>query len=134
MILPKPQLNKIASKTALFKHIICNHRIEYATTATVVNDRFTTKCTLDIQLEKQDSVINSPKHRNIFDAIRQMDDTAAIITQDNIRVTNTNKISTDKESNTLLPNQRLCKVTKRMYTSFILEFEYNLSQLKYVQN
>ena len=34
------------------KHIIYNHRIELSTIATIDNNRFTTKCTLDILLEK----------------------------------------------------------------------------------
>ena len=39
-------------------------RIKHATTATVTNNRFTTKCTLDIRPEKPNSVINSSKiHR-----------------------------------------------------------------------
>ena len=35
------------------KNTICNRRIEHATTATVENNRFTTKCTLDIRSEKK---------------------------------------------------------------------------------
>ena len=43
------------------QNTICIHHIEYTTTATIVNIRFTTKYTLDIRPEKQNNVINSSK-------------------------------------------------------------------------
>ena len=114
------------------KNTICNRRIEHATTATIQSNRYTTKCTLDIRPEKQNHVINSLEvHQKIFEAIQQMDETAAIITHDNIRITNINTFTNDKEHNTSFPDQRLCKVTKRMYISFTLESTLTLSQLKY---
>ena len=60
-----------------------------------------------------------------------MNETAAIITHNNIQITNSNTFSNDKEPNTSFPDQRLCKVTKRMYISFTLESTFTLSQLKY---
>ena len=103
-----------------------NHRIEHATTTTVVNNRFTTKCTLDILPEKQNLVINSSKvHRNIFEATKQMNNTAPTITQDNIRITNSITFPADKE------RKISCKITKRIHISFTLESEFNLSQIKY---
>ena len=87
---------------------ICNRRIEHAITATVLNNIFTTKCTLDIRPEKPNSVINSSKvHKNIFEDIKQMDETIPIITQNNIRITNSNIFPIDKEHNTTFPDQRL---------------------------
>lgn len=38
---------------------------------------------------------------------------------------------TDKEHNTIFPDQRLCNITKQVYISFTLESEFNLSQIKY---
>ena len=43
------------------QNTVYNRRIEYATTATVINNRFTTKFTLDIRPEKPNSTINSSK-------------------------------------------------------------------------
>ena len=43
------------------KNMVYNRRIAHATTATVINNRFTTKCTLDIRPEKPNSIINSSK-------------------------------------------------------------------------
>ena len=49
------------------KNTIYNRRIEHATTATIDNNRFTTKCTLDIRPEKKNEPINSPKiHQFLF--------------------------------------------------------------------
>ena len=93
------------------QNTICNRLIDYATTATIVNNIFTTKYTLDIRPEKYNHVINSSKvHQNIFEEIKQMDKTAAIITHDNTHITNNNNFSTDNEHNTSFPDQRLCKV------------------------
>ena len=119
-------------KDGTVQNNIFNRRIEHTITAAVVNNRFPTKYTLDIRPEKQDSVINFPKvHRSIVDIFKLMDVTAEIITQDNLRITNNNTIPNDKGYTNLFPDQRLCKVTKRMYISFTLESDYTLSQLKH---
>ena len=60
-----------------------------------------------------------------------MEDSAAIIIHDNTRITNSNKFPTDKEHNNAFLNQRICHVTKLVYLSFILESEFNISQIKY---
>ena len=81
------------------KNIICNCRIEYATTATIENNRYTTKCTLDIRPEKQNHVIISSKvHQNMFEAIKQMDETAVIIKHDSIRIINSNTPPTTRNT------------------------------------
>ena len=109
-----------------------NRRIEHATIATVTNNRFTTKFTLDIRPEKPNSIINSAKiHQQIFEAIKKMDESVTIITHDNNRITNSNTFPTDEEHNNVFPDQRTCHVTKRVYISFTLESEFNLSQIKY---
>ena len=104
------------------QNMICNRRIEHAITATEVNNRFISKCTLDICPEKHNSIINSSEvHRNIFEAIKQMDDPTAIITQNNIRITNINTFSSEKEHKISFSDQRLCKITKRINILFTLE-------------
>ena len=60
-----------------------------------------------------------------------MDETTAIITHNNIRITNSNTFPNDKKYTTSFLDQRLCKVTKRMYISLTLESTLTLSQLKY---
>ena len=73
---------------------VYNRRTEYVTTATVLNNRFTTKYTLDIRPEKPNSVTNSSKVlRNIFEVIKNMKNSATIITHDNICITNSNTLS-----------------------------------------
>ena len=119
-------------KKTMAKKTICNRRIEHATIKMIENNIYTTKCTLDIRPEKQNHVINSSEvYQHIFESIKKMDETAAIITHDNIRITNSNTFTNDKEHNTSFPNQKLCKGTKRMYISFTLESTLTLSQLKY---
>ena len=114
------------------KNMVYNRRIAHATTATVINNRFTTKCTLDIRPEKPNSIINSSKiHQKIFEAIKNIDESVAIITHENKRITNSNTFPTDNEHNITFPNQRICKITKRVYISFTLESELTLSQIKY---
>ena len=76
------------------QNTVYNRRTEYVTTATVLNNRFTTKYTLDIRPEKPNSVTNSSKVlRNIFEVIKNMKNSATIITHDNIRITNSNTLS-----------------------------------------
>ena len=60
-----------------------------------------------------------------------MDETTPIITQENIRITNNNTFPTDKEHDIAFPDHPIWKTTKRMYISFTLESEFNLSQIKY---
>ena len=87
--------NDLDGKDGNDQDTICNRLIHYATTATIVNNIFTTKYTLDIRPEKYNHVINSSKvHQNIFEAIKQMDKTAAIITHDNTHITNNNTFPT----------------------------------------
>ena len=110
------------------KNIVYNRSIEDATIVTVTNNRFITKCTLDIRPEKPNSVINSAKiHQTIFGTIKNMDDSATIITHDNTRITDSNIFPTDKEYNIAFSDQRLCNTTKRVYISFTLESKFNLS-------
>ena len=76
------------------QNTVYNRRIEYATTTTVLNNRFTTKSTLDIRLEKPNSVTNSSKVlRNIFEEIKNMTNSTTIITHDDIRIINSNTSS-----------------------------------------
>ena len=121
----------MAKKNVIGQYMICNCRIEHATTETIVNNIFTTKYTLDIRPEKQNHVINSSNvHEHIFEAIKQMDKTAAIITHDNTCITNSNTFLTDNEHNTSFTDHRLCKVTTKNYISFTLASAFNLSQIK----
>ena len=91
------------------KNTIYNWRIEYATTVTIDNNRFTTKCILRNRPEKKNETNNPPKiHQRVFEAIKQIDETAAIITQNNTRITNSNTFPTDKEHQILSPDQRQC--------------------------
>ena len=60
-----------------------------------------------------------------------MDNSETIITFDNTRITNNNTLSTNKEHNITFHDQRLCNITVRVYISFTLESEFNLSQIKY---
>ena len=84
-----------------------NRRIEHATIATVTNNRFTTRYTLDIRPEKPNSIINSAKiHQQIFEAIKKMDESTTTITHDNNRTTNSNTSPTDEEHNNAFPDQR----------------------------
>ena len=98
------------------KNMVYNRRIAHATTATVINNRFTTKCTLDIRPEKPNSIINSSKiHQKIFEAIKHIDESVAIITHENKRITNSNTFPTDNKDKIIFPDQRICKITKRVY-------------------
>ena len=44
--------NKHEGQNGIGKNTTCNHHIKHATTATIDNNHFTTKCTLDIRPEK----------------------------------------------------------------------------------
>ena len=124
--------NDYEGKEGYGQNTRCNRRIGHATTATIVNNRFTTKYTLDIRTIKHNHVINSSKlHQNIFEAIKQVDETATIIIHANICITKSNTFITDNEHSTSFHDQKNCKVTKIMYISFSLESTFNLSQIKY---
>ena len=60
-----------------------------------------------------------------------MDDSATIITKYNTRFTNSNTFPIDKKYINAFPDQRTCHITKRVYISFTLKSEFNLSQIKY---
>ena len=86
---PEPPIEQNGVKDSNVQNTIYNRYIEHATTATVVNNRSTNKSTFKNRPEKQNSSINSSKvYRNIFEAIKHMDDTTAIVTLNNIRITN----------------------------------------------
>ena len=90
---PNPPIDQDGVKDGIVQNFIRNRRIAHATTTTVVNNRYTTKYTLDTRPEKSDSVINSSQvHRQIFDAIKRNNDTTAIITFDNTRITHSKDI------------------------------------------
>ena len=107
-------------------------RIEHATTATVTNDRYTTICTLEIRPSKDDTATaTNTIHRRIFDAIKEIDDTAVIITLEQIRIKHGKDMPTEKDYKTVFTDWRQCHVTKREYVSFQLESTQTISQLKY---
>ena len=55
--------------------------------ATVDNDRYTTICTLEIRPVKNDTTTaTNTIHRRIFDAIKEIDDSAVIISLDQLRI------------------------------------------------
>ena len=60
-----------------------------------------------------------------------MNESARIVTHENTRITNSNTFPTDNKNNTTFLDQRICKITKRVYISFTLESELNLSQIKH---
>ena len=128
---PEPLKDHDDAKNGATGNKICNRRIAHATTATVNNNRFTSLCTLDIRPEKKDSKIDPALiHKRIFDAIRVIDDTAAIITN-NHRITHSKDIPSGTEYETTFPDIRTDHITKRMYLSFTLESTHTISQLKY---
>ena len=89
---PEPSINHDGAEDGTIGNKICNRRIAHATTATVDNDRFTSLYTLDIRPEKKESKIDPALvHKRIFNAIRVIDDTAAIIITDH-RITHNKDI------------------------------------------
>ena len=54
---PESPIDHDGVKDGTVQNLICNHRIAHVTTAAVVNNRYTTKYTLDIRPENQYSVI-----------------------------------------------------------------------------
>ena len=106
--------------------------IEHATTATITNDRYTTICTLEIRPSKDDTATaTNTIHRRIFDAIKEIEDTAMIITLEQIRIKHGKDMPTEKDCKTVFTDWRQCYVTKREYVSFQLESTQTISQLKY---
>ena len=66
---------------------VYHHRINHATTATVANDRYITIYTLEIHTARDDStIVTHMVHYRIFDAIKVIDDTAAILSLDQSRI------------------------------------------------
>ena len=106
--------------------------IEHATTATVNNDQYTTLCTLEIRPPKDDTITATNMiHRRIFDAIKEIDETAVIITLDQLKIYHDKDMLTEKEYKAVFTDWRKCPVTKREYVSFQLESTQTISQLKY---
>ena len=128
----KPSIDQNGIENGTTKTKICNRRIAHTTTATVDNNRFTSLYTLDIRPEKKESKINPViVHQRIFDAIKAIDDTAAIITSDNNRITHSKYIPSGVAYKQMFPDIRTDTITKRIYLSFTLESTFTLSQLKY---
>ena len=69
-------------------------------------------------------------HKRISDAIKVIDDTAAIITPDT-HITHSKDIPSGVEYEQMFPDIRTDPITKRMYLSFTLESTHTVFQLKY---
>ena len=111
---------------------IHERRIEHVTTATIDNDRYTTICTLEIRPAKDDTATATDTiHRQIFDAIKELDDSAVIISLNQLRITHGKDILIEREYKTVFKDWRKCNVIKREYVSFKLEITQTISQLKY---
>ena len=107
-------------------------RIEHATTATVNNDRYTTICRLELRPTKDDTATaTNTIYRRIFDSTKEIDDTAVIITLEQLRIKHGKDMPTEKDYKTVFTDWRKCHVTKREYVSFQLESTQKISQLKY---
>ena len=65
-------------------------------------------------------------YKRIFDAIRAIYDTTAVITPDN-RITNSKGIPSGAEYEQMFPGIRTDHITKRMYLSFTLESIHTIS-------
>ena len=70
-------------------------------------------------------------HRRIFDSIKEIDNSAVIISLDQLRITHGKDMPTEKEYKTVFKDWRKCNVTKREYVSFKLESTQTISQFKY---
>ena len=111
---------------------IQQRRIEHAITATVDNDRYTTICTLETRPPRDESAIAIDTiHRRIYEAIKEIDDSAAIITLDQTRINHCKDVPTEKDYKKVFTDWRQCNVTKREYVSFQVESTQTISQLKY---
>ena len=81
---------------------IQQRRMEHATTATVDNDLYTTNCTLEIRPSKDDTVTaTNTIYRRIFDTIKKIDDSATIISLDQIQITHGKDMPTEKDYKTV---------------------------------
>ena len=90
------------------------------------------QCTLDIRPEKKDSKIHpATVHQHIFDAVKTINNTAVIITSNNIPVTHSKDLILDVEHAKMFSDIRTDAVTKRIYLFFKLESTHKLSQLKF---
>ena len=97
----------MASKTATPKSQNQQRRIEHATTATVNNDRCTTICRLELRPTKDDTATATNMiHRRIFDAIKEVDDTAVIITLEQLRIKHGKDMPTKKDYKTVFTDWR----------------------------
>ena len=68
------------------------------TTVIVVNNRFTTMCTLKMHPSKDDfTITTSTVHRGIFDYIMKINDSAAIISFNYVRITRSKGIPSRDE-------------------------------------
>ena len=111
---------------------IQQRRIEHATTATIDNDRYTTICTLEIRPPRDNTVIaTNTIHRRIFDANEEIDESAAIISFNQIWITHCKDMPTKKDYKRVFTDWRNYNVTKREYVSFQLDSTQTISQLKY---
>ena len=111
---------------------IQQRRIEHATTAAIDNERYTTIYILEIRPPRNDTVIaTNTIHRRIFNAIKEIDESAAIISLDQIRITHSKDLPTEKDYKMVFTDWKKCNVTKREYVSFQLESTQTISQLKY---
>ena len=100
---------------------IHQRRIEHATTVTVDNDHYTTICTLAIRPAKDDTATATDTiHRQIFDVIKEIDDSVGIISLDQLRITHGKDMPTEMKYKTVFKDWRKCSGTKREYVSFKL--------------
>ena len=91
------------------------------TTATIDNDRYTTICTLEIRPAKDDTATATDTiHRQIFDVIKEIDDSVGIISLDQLRITHGKDMPTERKYKTVFKDWRKCSGTKREYVSFKL--------------
>ena len=108
------------------------HRIEHATTITIVNDRYTTTCTLQIRPIKDETVTSTQTiHSRIFDAIKEIEDSTVIISLDQKHIHHDKDMPKEEDNTKVFKNWRMCNATKRKYVSIKLESTQTLSQLKY---
>ena len=104
--------------------------ITHATTVLVANNRYTAICTLENRPTKDDSTITTPTvHHRIFDAIKQIDASAAIISLNQTRITHSKDIPSGDEYKKIFKDCRTYDTTKRVYVSFKLELTHTISQL-----
>ena len=83
-------------------------------------------------IDKKDSEIN-PKieHHRIFVAIKKIDETAVIITFDQVQMTHSKKTPVDAEYKKMFNEFPKYRVTNRVCNSFTLEYTHTVPQFKY---